>query len=80
VGRFRDGNTPQGVADMGGNVREWTASPFCAYPDEACGNELEYVIRGGGWTNHFATTLEATTRDGVTRTDAAEALGFRCAR
>lgn len=80
VSSFPDGHSALGVADMGGNVREWTSSPFCAYPDDACGNALEFVIRGGGWTTHYPSNLEVTTRDGISRSDAAEALGFRCAR
>jgi formylglycine-generating enzyme required for sulfatase activity len=80
VGRFPAGDSAFGAKDMAGNVWEWTSSPYCPYPEEQCGNEIEYVMRGGGWMNSHALNMEATTREGRARTDALEALGFRCAR
>jgi formylglycine-generating enzyme required for sulfatase activity len=80
VGSFPEGKSPFGLHDMEGNVREWTATPYCPYPDDRCGNELEFVIRGAGWANHFEMNVEVTTREAITRTEALEALGFRCAR
>jgi formylglycine-generating enzyme required for sulfatase activity len=80
VGSFPDGRSPFGLHDMEGNVREWTASPYCPYPDASCGNELEYVIRGAGWANHFEMNVEVTTREAIGKTEALEQLGFRCAR
>lgn len=80
VARFPDGKTPEGLWDMAGNVWEWTASPYCAYPTEECGNELEYVIRGGGFQTYQPRTLEATSREALERNEATETVGFRCAR
>ena len=80
VGSFPAGQSPFGAEDMEGNVREWTASPFCSYPDRSCGNEDEYVLRGAGWANHFAANVEVTTREAIGKTEALETLGFRCAR
>jgi formylglycine-generating enzyme required for sulfatase activity len=80
VSRFRDGDTPEGLSDMAGNVWEWTSSPWCAYPDERCGNELEMVVRGGGFKSYQARTFEATSREALVRTEATETVGFRCAR
>jgi formylglycine-generating enzyme required for sulfatase activity len=80
VGAFPRGRSPFGVEDTGGNVREWTSSPFCPYPDERCGNEQEYVIRGAGWQTHYEMNVEVTTRDAIGRDEASEVLGFRCAR
>jgi formylglycine-generating enzyme required for sulfatase activity len=34
VGVFPDGDTPEGVADLGGNVNEWTSSLLCEYRGE----------------------------------------------
>ncbi len=80
VSRFRDGDTPEGLSDMAGNVWEWTSSPWCAYPDERCGNDLEMVVRGGGFQSYQARTFEATSREALARTEATETVGFRCAR
>jgi len=80
VDRFKDGDTPDGLSDMAGNVWEWTSSPWCVYPDETCGNELELVIRGGGFQSYQARTFEATSREGLGRLEATETVGFRCAR
>jgi formylglycine-generating enzyme required for sulfatase activity len=65
---------------MAGNVWEWTSSPWCAYPDEKCGNDLEMVVRGGGFQSYQARTFEATSREALARTEATETVGFRCAR
>jgi formylglycine-generating enzyme required for sulfatase activity len=80
VGTYPEGRSPYGLYDTEGNVREWTSSPYCPYPEETCGNELEFVIRGAGWANHFEMNVEVTTREAIGRYEALEALGFRCAR
>ncbi|NUP14080.1 MAG: SUMF1/EgtB/PvdO family nonheme iron enzyme [Polyangiaceae bacterium] len=80
VGSFAEGATKEGLYDMAGNVWEWTKSPYCAYPDEQCGNDTDFVIRGGGYQTHQPRTLEATSREGLGRTEATETVGFRCAK
>ncbi|MDY7040754.1 MAG: formylglycine-generating enzyme family protein [Chloroflexota bacterium] len=83
VGSFADGASPYGVFDMGGNVWEWTADWYEAYPDS--GYQSPYygeqfkVVRGGGWfeTSDF---LRATARNATSDTAANDDLGFRCAR
>lgn len=80
------GTSPFGMKDMVGNVWEWTASDFKAYPNgklpEAFeGKENLKTIRGGSFeaTKEFATT---TYRIGWAATGAANyaLTGFRCAK
>ena len=73
-----------GLFDMHGNVWEWTADPFCAYPDRAaadpranCESEFK-VIRGGSWLFDRASArcaLRYTHR----AQDSGPSLGFRVA-
>lgn len=44
VGQFKDGNTPDGISGLSGNVWEWTAS---WYETE----QTSRVLRGGSWLN-----------------------------
>ncbi|APR80521.1 serine/threonine kinase [Minicystis rosea] len=80
VGSFPAGQSPYGLFDLEGNVREWTSSPHCPYPEERCGNEIEHVIRGVGFSHHLVSNVEITTREALPKTEALETLGFRCAR
>jgi formylglycine-generating enzyme required for sulfatase activity len=53
VGTFEQGKSPYGAYDMAGNVFEWTADCFKAYPgnqhqDENYGEKAK-VVRGGSW-------------------------------
>jgi formylglycine-generating enzyme required for sulfatase activity len=64
VGVFPEGNSPQGIMDLAGNVQEWTASawgtsvevPQFGYPydpddgrEEDGANAMCRVFRGGSW-------------------------------
>ena len=84
VGQFSpQGDTPEGVADMVGNVWEWTSSLYWPYPfDETDGRESPEangwrVLRGGSWHND-STVATATARldgDFLFYNN----VGFRCA-
>lgn len=82
-GSFPGGASPYGVEDMAGNVWEWTASPYQAYPnstyvDNFYSDELR-VTRGGGWFDD-ETIVRATNRSAAAMDAANDDLGFRCAR
>jgi formylglycine-generating enzyme required for sulfatase activity len=53
VGGFKDDVSPYGVHDMGGNVMEWTASWYGAYPGSTLKRDIfgekVKVMRGGSW-------------------------------
>ena len=70
VGMFSDGATPAGIADMAGNVREWTHSLYRDYPYAPCdgrndpGSQGPRVLRGGSWTGYAVNGLVALTAAG----------------
>lgn len=79
------GDSPCGVADMVGNVWEWTQSPFMPYPydpnstieDPRARGRL--VVRGGAW--YYTRKLgRCSAREGIVANYLSPSIGFRVAR
>lgn len=88
VGAFSpNGDSPYGVADLAGNVYEWTASPSQLFgPSPDCDVALLSVmgrfrvIRGGSWMNLRFQTRTSERLHGDPTGWACFATGFRCVR
>jgi formylglycine-generating enzyme required for sulfatase activity len=65
------GDSPFGLADMAGNVAEWTASPATA-------DGLLMVVKGGAYRD-AAEAMMAAAVQSVDKSQVAPWLGFRCA-
>jgi formylglycine-generating enzyme required for sulfatase activity len=84
VGSTPDGDTPDGLSDMGGNVSEWVADWYERYPDEAetdpqgPDSGSYKILRGGGFreTSDAMRSTDRVLADPSTRS---EGIGFRCA-
>jgi formylglycine-generating enzyme required for sulfatase activity len=79
------GDSIYGVADMVGNVWEWTQSLFLPYPYRPNANREEvkpngrYVVRGGAW--YYTRKLaRCSVREGALPGHVSPSLGFRLAR
>ena len=78
------GDSVFGVADMVGNVWEWTSSIFRPYPfrleqnKENKGSTDRFVIRGGAW--YYSRKLaRCACREGMNANQSSESIGFRLA-
>ncbi|MGB0384690.1 MAG: bifunctional serine/threonine-protein kinase/formylglycine-generating enzyme family protein [Ardenticatenaceae bacterium] len=89
VGHYKNGASPYGALDMGGNVWEWVADWYDpdyyknspernpTGPTEPPSAEM-HVVRGGSWNND-ASTIRAAARSWDTSTRRDNNWGFRCA-
>jgi formylglycine-generating enzyme required for sulfatase activity len=84
VGQFSpQGDSPDGLSDVVGNVWEWTNSLYRAFPYDASDGREDLqaegwrTLRGGSWMNDSSITCCAARLDGdfVFFTN----VGFRCA-
>jgi len=88
VGSFPKGASPYGVLDMAGNVMEWTADWYEAYPGSRYvspnyGHQRK-VVRGGGWggIGHYVIPhyFRAAYRFNFAPDNAYNDVGFRCVK
>ena len=83
VGAFENGGSPCGCLGMAGNVMEWTADWYDAYPGSDC-KESRFgqryrVVRGGSWRS-TAKSVRCAARNFSDPKIAFSFVGFRCAR
>lgn len=84
VGSFPGGASPYGVEDIAGNVWEWTATWFQAYPNSTTDNpyfgERFRVTRGGAWFEEAPQVTVFNRNAADPEITANDDLGFRCVR
>jgi hypothetical protein len=69
VGAHPDGDSPEGVSDLAGNVREWTSSASGRFR----------IVRGGSWGDSLPDFLAVSFRGLNAPDERFELTGFRCA-
>jgi formylglycine-generating enzyme required for sulfatase activity len=85
VGAFIGGESPFGVADMGGNVEEYVADAYAPYPGGELVNDHlvqihgSYRIARGGGFSRFSDLARTRRRHGHNPRSATYAMGFRLA-
>lgn len=88
VGAFEAGKSGYGLYDMSGNVWEWTASWYRAYPGNQRPTEnygeIYKTLKGGSWwdCSFYACGISAPSynRGFFLRNSKNKSLGFRCAK
>ena len=82
VRMYEDGQTPDGVLDLAGNIYEWTLDPFATYDPSLGGHPIETdeprrVVRGGSW-HAGPKELHTSHRTGLFPESQLNTVGFRC--
>ncbi len=88
VGAFEDGKSPYGLYDMSGNVWEWTASWYRAYPGNTRPSEnygeVYKTLKGGSWWDcsfyQCGISAPAYNRAFFLKSTKNKSFGFRCAK
>lgn len=84
VGSLTEGASPYGVQDLAGNVAEWTADWYEAYPGSTLKRKafgVNKVIKGGAWTLYaepYSRSANRTMAQDPKKRH--RSVGFRCAR
>jgi iron(II)-dependent oxidoreductase len=75
VGSFPGGNTPSGIADLAGNVAEWTSTTV-----KQPHGTVEYLVKGGSYKFDPLGRLHVAVQDSEAFDDEHQAcdIGFRC--
>ncbi|MFN9740622.1 MAG: SUMF1/EgtB/PvdO family nonheme iron enzyme [Acidobacteriota bacterium] len=80
VGSYPEGDSTFGVADLAGNVAEWTETEYLPYPgSQARRDDGHRIIRGGGFRVP-AREQTATERFFDRPSASYDFVGFRCAK
>jgi len=85
VGAFVGGESPFGIADMAGNVEEYVADAYAAYPggtfvaDHLAIIHGSYLVARGGSFTRFRDLARTRRRHGHNPRSATYAMGFRLA-
>jgi hypothetical protein len=69
VGAHPEGDSPEGISDLAGNVREWTSSQSGRFR----------IVRGGSWGDSLPDFLSVAFRGLNAPDERFELTGFRCA-
>lgn len=76
AGSHPDGHTPEGIADLAGNVAEWTQT-LASELDDRAGDEA--VVFGGTYADQAALELRTWYRQTADPAARSSTIGFRCA-
>jgi eukaryotic-like serine/threonine-protein kinase len=80
VGFAPRGATPEGIQDLAGNVREWTANVSCPYDKPGC-SATERAVRGGvSADSDFGPNNRCVARWDYAPSHVFWRIGFRCAQ
>ena len=82
VSMHQDGQTPDGIYDLGGNIYEWTSDSFVPYSARINGTVQSGLcplraVRGGCWKSPPGE-LRCSFRKGVFPESQLDSIGFRC--